>query len=540
MKRFRLVALLALFLCAVMLLASCGPTAAKDPRNVKSLKFNQIVKKVNSVSGNSVSLNKLSLEGNITSSNGDLFLLEKTGASRTVYNAELDKVVYSLTSATALGSTSVSLQSNCFVVYAEKQTTLYGGDGAEVASVPYAGATISSVEDLVWFGGKIYRFGEKDAKYTLTAVDGVKATTPLPGNVFGKSEKYYYTDPAGVTYSGFGSVKVKSIVAYDLSLNPVFTYYPEEAGNAEAFLLDNGNLAVQSRTALPADAADYTYYDAAGDVKYRLKTEVLDVKKGTAKEVDFPYVIRYSITIGSLAEDAGEEVELAKGFDNLTVVYPIVDRRVVENSGNEMLLSMGNDLSVKGRLDQIVKFQRPTSLFEFYNTDTIVFTLADGSNLITNKKLKEIGRVPSNAQFRSTYLLVGDSFCNYSLEELYNIGNNGFAVEDCFAEVAILSKDNASGDEELYLWKPGSEPTKIDAADDNLTYQQINDSVYAIADATDPTNAKITYYNGKGEALLTTEKLGAFSFATWSGDDVSLWYATDGEGNPVYYRYENK
>ena len=535
MKKFRLVALLALFLCAVMLLAACGSSKkASDPRDVKALKLDQMIKSVSAEQTAVTAARVSGLEGEVFECDGALYLFTKQNDSNdivalTVYNVDLDKVVYSLTDAAAIANIAgIDLSDPVFTVSDgdKKTVTLYAGDGTLTATANdlTAGAYFAG-SDIVLFDGIAYRYGEGDAQYTLTAVKDFNKLSPLPAN-FNKVGDHYYSEVKNWNNNVIG------ILVYDESLGIVCNYQFSHLDSLDDYyVLKNGNVAIQYVVDLPDDAQEYDLFDGQ---KYQVVSEVLNIKKGTAKEVEFPYLIT---NLFPMIVEEDDDIVPAKGLDNIATVRPIVNKTV--QSGTEMSLSVGDDLSVKGRLDRMVENQKNGTLFNGYTNEYFFFQLIDGNYAITNAKGKEIGRITANADLHDAFIMCGTAFYDYSFTLLYDPAANGFDVEDLYEGCAILSKDNANHVTEYYIWKPGSQPTLIDGETDALTYQTLNGSVFMVVDSTNLAKQKITYYSEKGEAILSTENVGVLNTTSLGsgGSNARLYKGTDGETTkPVYYR----
>ena len=543
MKRTKFVALMALVLCAVMLLASCGTAKTqKDPRNVKALKYDQLIKSYSQPESKETAvIEKIDVKGTVRRYSGTIYLFTDTEEkTTTVYNAKLGKVLYTCTDAEKFENDdiTVTLSNYYFTVEddVDDTTALYAGDGTLVATVPYSGASVTTNSDLILFGEKIYRRGEKDdAVYTLTAVEGADPRLPiLLGTILEKTDDYYYTLSARGASGKTNPVSI--LLVYDHSLKLVASYTPDPGANSvQAFVLDDGNVVFQYRYRLPADAKEYTYCNNNGTEKYNVKTEIYNLKKNTTKEVDFPYAISAIQGASALLKEADDAIELAKGVSNLAFVYPIVNQRLGSNM-DAMYLSVGNDLSVKGRLDAMVDMQAPASIVRPFNNDVRAYTLADGTYMVTDAKDKEIGRIVTGAEFQKNFIILNGVFYDYSLNVIFDCEANGFTMMNIFDNFAILTKKNEAGTaNDTYRWTPGSEPEKIIDGESDIYYETIGGG-YCIIDETDATNWKITYYDAKGNALLATENLSLIEQAMGSATSGAVYRATDAELKTVYYR----
>ena len=540
MKHIKLTALLALVLCTVMLLASCGGATGKDPRDVKALKYDQLIKSYTVPETEKGSIDKLDLKGTVQDRSGSIYLLfNSEDKVLTVYNAKLNKVVYTCSDTEKITNDDIDfdLSNYYFPVEddADDKTTLYSGDGTEIASVPYSGADIISNNDLILFGEKIYRRGEKDdAVYTMTAVEGADPRLPiLLGSILESTDDYYYTVSKRGASGKTNPISV--LFVYDRSLKLVNSYTPDPgATTVQAFVLDNGNVVFQYRYRLPANEENYTACNVNGTEKYLIKTEIFDLKKGTAKEVEFPYVINMLQGIGTLAAEVSDQITFAKGISNLAFVYPIVNRRI-GSTNDSMILSLGNDLSVKGRLDAMVDLQEPGSLMEPINGGALRYTLADDTYMLADQKGKEIGRIASTASFRASFINLDEVFYDYALNVIFDCRTDNYEIIDLFENFAILAKETDEGNWDFYRWIPGSAPEKIIAGDSKLHYESFG-AGYLISDETDENNLKVTYYDGNGNALLTTEKEAVIVISSGNTEDGAIGYTIDEKLNVTYYR----
>ena len=321
---------------------------------------------------------------------------------------------------------------------------------------------------------------------------------------------------------------------YDKNLNLLTAYRMEGNPNSSArMILKNGNVAVQMRYLLPNTATDYTYI--SGTNKFLMKTVIVNAKNGKTTEVDFNYFLNYGM---SLNADTGAGIEqnemLKKDIVTVAGITPIVDGILMNGAADSMLVAMDANMKILGRIDAMVDNQSNGTFVDNIYPGYFTANLKNGSVVLINEKGKVIGNIDGANDITYSYLYAGGKIFNYALEEVYDYEANKYVLEDTLEHSAIFSKDNG-GTDEYFLFINGALQA-IDTKDDKLAYQGAFKGVYAIEDSTDLLNVKITYYNDKGEAVLTLEKGAALSYET-DGDDFGLYSTIDPETlKTVYYR----
>ena len=533
MKKIRLISFLALFLCAVMLLVSCG--GAKSG-SVKELAFKKVIAKSTAEEPATVTIEKLSLEGAVETSAYPFFVVKNNESNtRVVYNVEQNKVVFTDSNTNPAITVNFNFKTRAEIeVYAlyfcvkvtdttgttpKYQTSLYDASGNRVAQIDGIKALNSPVFDLVSFGGKVYRLS--DAKTgTLTEV----AYSPLNGDLPGidaATEAYYYD------FSG------ADVDIYDKNLNLVATYRTKGATySSESMILKNGNVAVQLRYKLPNTAENYTFI--SGTDKYLMKTVIVNAKNGKTTDASFNYFLDYGM---SLNVDYGFGIEmdemLKKNIVSYASIYPIVDGILMDRSADEIMVVVDANMKILGRIDAMVDNQRAGTFVNNIYPGYFTVWLANGDRVLLNEKGKVIGNITGAADDDITYsyIYAGGKIFNYALEEVYDYDANGYSmVGDPMEHSAIFTKDS-----EYFLYING-EFKPIDQKDDKLEYQDAGTGIYVIEDSTDLLNVKTTYYNDKGEAILTLEK-GATLEYIGGGDDFGFFFVYDSEtSKPTYYR----
>ena len=539
MKKIRPLALLALFLCAVVVLSSCG-FAGKKNSEIKALSFKDVVKKSTAEEPAAAQIEKLTLEGTVTQTSYPFVVLSKDGVNKTVYNLEQNKVVFTATTVALLDTTAFGFHDlDGYTAYfwvqvtdnteatARYQTTLYDASGNSIATVDRIAAP-NRTFDLVSFGGKIYRLGDESATATLTEVTGYSALSGDIPNIGAATADYYYQ----FNFGGGNNVHV-----YDKNLKLVSVYNVEgNPVNVSRMILDNGNVVFQAFYQLPDDASDFDF--SSGTDKYKMKTVIVTAKDGKAKEISFGYMLLYgssfSVDDGNgLDEDDGS---LSAKIRSIAGIYPIVDGVLMSGATDTMFVAVDNNMKILGRFDAMYDNQAPLTLIDNIYPSYFTVDLANGGTLLIDAKGKEIGDISGNDAITYSYIYAGGKMYNYKLEVVYDYEAAGYDLEETFERSAIFSKDNA-GTDEYFIYLNGA-LTALDTKDDKLDFYGASNGVYLIKDTTDLLNPVIRYYNEKGELLLTQK--GAVPSLTPVLDnntDTALFSEVDPDTTQlVYYR----
>ncbi|MBQ3639927.1 MAG: hypothetical protein II955_05350, partial [Clostridia bacterium] len=423
MRKIRLLALLSLFLCAVMVLTSCGIGGSKNG-NIKALSFKDVVKKSTAEEPATAQIEKLTLEGTVTQTSYPFVVLSKDGVNKTVYNLEQNKVVFTATTVALLDTTAFGFHDpDGYTAYfwvqvtdnteatARYQTTLYDASGNSIATVDRIAAP-NRTFDLVSFGGKIYRLGDESATATLTEVTGYSALSGDIPNIGAATADYYYQ----FNFGGGNNVHV-----YDKNLKLVSVYNVEgNPVNVSRMILDNGNVVFQAFYQLPDDASDFDF--SSGTDKYKMKTVIVTAKDGKAKEISFGYMLLYgssfSVDDGNgLDEDDGS---LSAKIRSIAGIYPIVDGVLMSGATDTMFVAVDNNMKILGRFDAMYDNQAPLTLIDNIYPSYFTVDLANGGTLLIDAKGKEIGDISGNDAITYSYIYAGGKMYNYKLEVVYD------------------------------------------------------------------------------------------------------------------------
>ena len=441
-----------------------------------------------------------------------------------VYNVEIGKIVLTKTE-TEIRDYSISITednslSPIIVVLTENYssseddeadytTTLYNADGTEIASAQ-GDKDYTMSFDMVYFDGKVYRLNE-DSQFEYVFDYSPLAEFP---NVIYKSGKYYLA----------GSDDC--ISAYNQELELVGTYvipsYLQE--DATAVALTDGKLFIQTLLELDAMA---TEFDILKDnKKYDMVTLLVNVPKGTAKEIDIEYYVDDPLyTAYSMYESYHFFDEDVK---NLVYVSPIVNHRVDENTYQIATVKSDGDLQFLAQFEGMNIEYIDVLENGLYVIDTAIGTyLADEDfDLIADI---------SNASFRGGHLIADGKVYDYNLAEVLDY------KEEKLTEVNYLN--NAllfeSEEDELILVSKGRAITLIEKNADDIEYVGVQNGCIIIRDET-AAQAKYKIYSEEGKLLLTLDYSPEFMLVL-SGENAQLIRISyyDSEQGETVYRYYN-
>ena len=218
----------------------------------------------------------------------------------------------------------------------------------ETKVMTYSGATLAVVEeDNV--EASLYS-SNYDGIYYVTVEDTTYAIDAETGNKLseGRSDVFLRRPTMSYTKGNYGYVEannngVTSVYVYDLTkwIECIYVFDIPATEQTQWFILDNGNVLIQSLDILDPNARNYDILVMGQkvDVKYTL----VDLAKKTASAVDFGYIIT--------ACENGEAAELLykDTAKNVLTVIPIKDRAL--DTTNPLALVVDDDLTIKFACD---------------------------------------------------------------------------------------------------------------------------------------------------------------------------------------------
>ena len=401
-------------------------------------------------------------------------------------------------------------------------TTLYNAKGEAVKFLDAAGAeqeayvsdAVPAVQnvsmDVFSFADNYFRADQKG--YGLKRIRRISGIVDFAYNFTDSNDKYYYQI----------QVNQRRALIFDKNLDLVTTYYAHgDFDDLRIFVMESGDLLVQTSTALMDEEKSYTYI--AGGVKTLLKTYIVKAKSGDVSEKKFEYRVQ-NLTVVS------DDNPVTMKAENVALLYPIEDERLLNNATDAMYVSLTNALSVKGRIDKMIDNQIPGSFPGSIN-GYLIFRTATGRKLVTTS-----GKVIGDFAFQNnneTFFNQNGKFYDFNLKMLLDYQKEGYAIEYWMNHAVILSKNLPTGKIYYRFDASMTEPVEISTATD--TVYTFNRYFYCVR-TTPAGEAVYTYYNEKGEALAGLPSTALVSFVASNADKEFMVYKATLAGVEHYYR----
>ena len=240
------------------------------------------------------------------------------------YSVTIEKTAYTYTGAKIADATWTAKFDTDLYAYVSEDGTGF----ADSWKLEQYDDTRSAEYAYITYDGNIYLV----KKETNELIPGGSALTFIDRPVFD-----YANDAYGYVVDGY------TLYVYDLSqwLECVYTYtIPGFYEDVDTFLLENGNMLLQTYLRLPSDSVSFDIQTT--DYKYDLVYILIDPTAKTATEVEFGYWINECVT------DLGLFTEKAT---NVFVVFPI-NQSLIDYSGMTVLV-VDNDLSILCQLPDL-------------------------------------------------------------------------------------------------------------------------------------------------------------------------------------------
>ena len=256
-------------------------------------------------------------------------------------------------------------------------TTYYTALGEKIASATskQGSGSVEFVDsETLIFDGKVYSIKDDVATYLFDK--GFIDFEDI--DVDAKTDKYIYD--VETSYED-------AVYIYDLKYQLVDVYYaPYDAENS-IYILDNGNILVQSQYQLLDEATEYDF--EIGVEKYNYTTKIYDVETKTATEIEYEYIV-YDLMNATIYEEYNDVFVEGK-IPNLAYLIKVEDKKVEFNRGAYIVASLDNDLKILGYACQEIPNQYgiPTLIAD---NRFIVRNLA-GQEFLLNEKGVVLGEV---------------------------------------------------------------------------------------------------------------------------------------------------
>lgn len=415
-------------------------------------------------------------------------------------------------------------------------------DGTEFLTLNQMDEVVIDDESDLFLGINGTYYYEKDGKlaegFTEDPVFGNKKNVAKKCVRLG--DKFYVTSDS---YSFAG------VVCYNSALEEIARFEAESYKKLVAtIILPDGNVLVQTKTAVPQDGSEYSYfYD---ETKYLVETVILDTDKNKTKKTDCAYLLEddMSATAGLWINGEKTEIEMAADGVNCFAFGREIKEIMDEDSETALkLVVIGDDGKIEGHLADLVENQ--TGFIEPISDGKYKVGDALGKKYLINEKGEVVKEL---VDYYNVSVSSGDfrHFNEYyyrlidgEKDTLYSITGEKFVLKGEDVSYTILDESSYSllvkDDKDKYFFIYGTEfnVKELTVADETITGANINYGSLIVVEYTktvgDNTYKGTRFYNEYGE------KLGEFI----DTDEYSVFvedYSVDGDYGTIEVRYDYK
>ena len=515
MKRSKLLVLTALLLSTLMILTSCSlfsPSLKKvlvdDAAPKGADKVYNVAEKVADLAGASVS---------DTDYGTGLIVFTKTGVDKElvsankymVYNLKSNSVVWSQTTSEKL-SVSVSLDSvtvedeeiGFFVVTETSRdnedenakpqitTTLYAANGSSVASANVS-VTAETAADLISFNEKVYR---ADANGSIAFAFDYSSLANFPGVDEKVDDMYYEFDD-------------EFIATYDEELKPVAKYRIPENEGMYYVILGNGNVLLQYVYEADPYTDDYTVLDEG--TKMNVVTQIVNAKKGTAKDVKCDYVFDYMWNLEG--NDIGMDAEK---ISVLAYAYLIEDQRIV--SSHIVSINNNGKASVAGSICD----EEIAEISLIAKNRWIIETIS-GVEYLVDENAEVIGDVTNANYFGKGFYRNGKIY-DLDLNKVYDCTENDQTITGKVGDSLMLQ----GKDGQVLLYTGNGSPVELIGKDSEAYVKEVG---YGVEFVVIRKGENFEFYNEMGNLIGTVKEVESSISSVCPLKDAVLFQTYDDE-----------
>ncbi len=492
MKKFRLLALVAVLLVSVMVLSSCGTV----------WNLNKVYNKNYDVSEEYyTNVEKL---GDLTDfvkakSNSEFAIFGKEDTIK-VFGFRKGEVLKTITTGEE-ADYDISFVSGAPIFCVTKTTpateegeddvvtnTYYDAQGDEILSVKANKeiGTPNVVSDkVVVINSVAYAIDVK------TGAVEEKAEIPpyITADFDACTDKYYY------------DFEDTTIIIYDDEFVPTATWTAPSYAEMglEPKVLNNGNVLVQYSVTLDEDAKDFDIYDEDG--KYDLVTKII-TPKGNVKNVNLDYIVMYVMSNYDLYDEAEEKEdnEFTNKFQNIAVIAKIENQQVdtsVEGLDYVLMNNSGKAQQslklVEGQAGAPVKIGDDLYAVETVYGEAVIKGNGKIKFTFTNDEVMKIG----------SYFVTEYAIYDLDFEKVYDLTEEDVAFDESVGDTVFVKE----GDDDKYsiiAFCNGEKETVYSYDKESATNKEFEytDFGYLITDK--EAEKPYTYYTANGEKLMNT------------------------------------
>lgn len=538
MKKFKLLAFVAMALVAVFALSSCGTVGNFNKIFNEEYDFSadayKTVTKISdlkdytAVNGNDtfVVFDKADSDGNVKTV---VYSLITNSIVKTVESD--DDIVYSvgflsygvpvcvITSTTVVDAPNPDEWDTGDYGDVEEPTvtkTYYDATGKELLSV---NADAEAGEPKVLYGSDyiVINAGVYKVDAEAGSVESVKeipAYVSVDG-LYGFNGEYFY------------AVADSSIIIYDADFAPVATYAaPSYAENMNEFVLNNGNVLVQYTVALAEDAMFYDFLEDG--VKYNLVTKVLTVK-GKEKTLPLNYFIEELMPNSYFYDEEAEENEFTDKFENIAVIKKIKNHKVDEEEANWDIVMLNNNGMV-GQSLKVVEGQY-AEIPEKIGEDLFMVETVYGSAMIDSKGNVKFQITNSDVEVYGKYIIATNAIYDLSFTKIYDLGANDATIQTRFSDTIFVKAGEDDDYSYIMFDSNGNQKTIYTYDDDEEIYCDIIPGLGYVIYERDDDVTEYEYFAIDGVKLIETE---ACMNMVATGSDCMIVSVTEDEKTNFY------
>lgn len=518
-KRWLLI--VALVICAVLLLGACSPIDAKKVKESKTLDSLQVAK-----------IDALGNDYSFSRSNGMLALFSKTDdngkETQKVINVDTGAVIYTLVET---DNKEIDLENGQLIISTydeEKDTvryTVYDNAGQLICDNVKEYRFVNDC--LVYDQIHVVRFDEDtDAvkeTYTRSEFDG---TIPQCDEW---TDDYYY-EMNGRTVEVYDKHYVRT-ATYTL---PSYVSGIISSDNISYQVLDDGTIVTQGL--VEVDAQSDRYDILQNGKKYDLFTIRINPKNGKTQKLSVDFVI----FMLRRASDFDENDIFDSSVKNIGIVVKITDKKLSMAENNMHIMSLdsrlkGNELFVvNGETVQPEGVGNGYLVAEGVETET---------TYLLSAKLKVLANMDAVRTYTEKYILTKRGIYDYNLQQLVDLSDKDYEYVDTVGNYLIFSEavtkaatENEPATTEITYYLYNGSFKKI--ADDETWDGVINDSYYALRSTPEATTGNpfpdttYSYYDASGNLLFTSVGLTASTIAY--GNDWCIMSVRTADGYTFY------
>ncbi len=430
--------------------------------------------------------------GSLSTAKGDLALFRDATGKQTVYNIATGTGVYTAEADNATTVTAITLDTlqklSYFTVTVSKNgdvesATLCDAAGQVIATTTADPDYANYSNALLTFGDNAYTVNKKGTKIEKSfEIDDFQDLSNLANATSVGREYFYFRTSSYISVVNYKGEFVASCSVDDNSTD------------VTCFVLENGNVVIQTVYALPDSAKDYDAMIDNGGVaeKYNIVTQILHVKRNKIKEKNVDFLITSLFN----ANHPNPSNTLNADFGgNYAQINRLEDERIASDSEYVLLT---NGLRIRKTMEDLVVgggMATATPIDGIYSvSDRFGYT-----HLLNErgKELKSFHGYPLKGM-TDQYFVTSTAIYNKSFEKVYDYEKEGYDLEQCSATFVLLSKEQADGSIIYATYYNGAITTIFTEADpltQSLNCASTWDLYYIRSGNT------CTYYNGAGTLI---------------------------------------